>query len=260
MITRLKDKVILVTGSTTGIGEAIARRCVAEGARVLVHGRDEKRGREVVESLGASAVFHPDDLSDPDAAERLIDAVLKAFGRLDGLVNNAAWVPLSTIESTDTKLFDQVMAINVRAPLLLVQRALEPLSRARGCVLNIGSINAHCGEAKLLVYSVSKGALTTLTRNLSDSLLRSHGVRVNQINPGWVLTPNEIVKKQEHGLPPDWHLHLPKDQVPTGKLLDPEVVAAAAVYLLGDESWPVTGSVVELEQFPMVCRNPSKGD
>ena len=257
---RLKDKAIIVTGSTTGIGEAIARRCAAEGARVLVHGRDEARGRAVAASLGARAVFHADDLVDPAAADRIVSAAIEAFGKLDALVNNAAWVPMSSIHTTDAALFDRTMALNVRAPLLLVQKALSHLSATRGCVLNIGSINEHSGESKLLAYSVSKGALRTLTRNLGDSLLKSHGVRVNQISPGWVLTPNEMEKKQEHGLPPDWHEHLPEDLAPTGKLLEPEVIAAAAVFLLGDESWPVTGTVLDAEQYPVTFRNPDKGD
>lgn len=255
---RLKDKVIIVTGSTTGIGEAIACRCVDEGARVLIHGRDEERGREVAASLGDAAVLHLDDLTDPASAGRIVNAALEAFGKIDGLVNNAAWVPWSSIDDTDADLFDQVMATNVRAPMLLVQAALDHLSATKGCVLNIGSLNGHCGEPNLLAYSISKGAMTTLTRNLGDSLLRSHNVRANQISPGWILTPLEIKKMMQQGHPPDWYEHLSRDIVPTGKLIDPKVVADAAVYLLSDESWPVTGSVVELEQYPMVCRNPDK--
>ena len=91
-MSRLKDKVVLITGSTTGIGEAIGRRAVAEGAMVLIHGRDEKRGKEVVAELGDRAALHVDDIADPQAPSRMVAAAIRAFGKLDALVNNAAWV------------------------------------------------------------------------------------------------------------------------------------------------------------------------
>src|SRR4051812_19239851 len=114
---RLANKCIIVTGSTTGIGEATARRFVAEGARVLIHGRDRERGEQIVRDLGAgNAAFSAEDLSDPAAPQRLVDAAVKAFGKLDAIVNNAAWIIRSNIETTDAAMFDRCMAINVRAP------------------------------------------------------------------------------------------------------------------------------------------------
>jgi len=121
---RLQGKVVLVTGSTTGIGEAIARRCVAEGARVLVHGLERDLGEKVAGSLGEAAALQIEDLSDPEAAPRLVEAALRSFGRLDALVNNAARVERGTIETTDAAAFDRVIAVNVRAPLLLIRAAL----------------------------------------------------------------------------------------------------------------------------------------
>ncbi len=118
-------------------------------------------------------------------------------------MNNAAWVVRSNLSNTDAAMFDRVMAINVRAPLLLIQAAVPHLKATQGCVLNVGSINGHCGEAGLLAYSISKGGLITLSRNLADALCRE-GVRVNHFNVGWVLTPNEYHYKIADGLPPDW--------------------------------------------------------
>src|SRR5690349_11542260 len=135
---RLKDKVILVTGSTTGIGEAIAKRCTAEGAAVMIHGLESDLARSVAGTLsGAGSAFYCNDLSKPDSAPELIDATIKAFGRLDGLVNNAAWIVRSNIETTDAALFDRCMAINCRAPLLLFKHALPHLKQSKGSVLNI---------------------------------------------------------------------------------------------------------------------------
>lgn len=254
---RLNDKSILVTGSTTGIGEAMARRFVAEGARVLVHGLERDLGERIVAELGRSAVLYVDDLADSTAPARIVQAALEAFGRLDAIVNNAAWIVRSDISSTDPTLFDRCMAINVRAPLLLIQAALPHLKAAQGCVLNIGSINGYCGEGNQLAYSISKGALMTLTRNLADAHGRDR-VRVNHMNLGWVLSDNEYKLKVKEGLPPDWPDHPPAAFAPSGRILKPSDVAAAAVYWVSDESRPVSGTVMELEQYPVIGRNPVK--
>ncbi|MBI2498087.1 MAG: SDR family oxidoreductase [Opitutae bacterium] len=254
---RLQDKVIIITGSTNGIGQAIAERCVAEGARVLVHGRDRAHGEAVVARLGDRAALHLDNLADPAAAGRIVDATRQAFGRIDAVVNNAATVVHSTVASTTAGFFDAVMAVNVRAPLLLIQAALPELKRNRGCVLNIGSINALSGEPTMLDYSVSKGALQTLSRNLANALAPER-VRVNHFNVGWVLTPNEYALQRKLGQPEDWPQRVPPAFAPSGRLIQPGEIAAAAVFWLSDESGPISGSVVELEQFSLIGRNPAK--
>src|SRR4051812_11897835 len=254
---RLKDKVIIVTGGTSGIGQAIAERAVAEGARVLVHGIDRVDGEAVVKKLGASAKLHLDDLLDTTAAGRIVAAAVAAFGRIDGVVNNAALVARSNLASTTAEFFDRMMAVNVRAPLLLIQAAFSHLKTAEGCVLNIGSINAHSGQQNLLDYSLSKGALQTLSRNLANAHAADH-VRVNHLNVGWVLTVREYAHQIEHGMATDWPQRVPEQFAPSGRLIMPEEIAAAAVYWLGDESRPISGAVVDLEQFSVIGRNPNK--
>lgn len=254
---QLADKVILVTGSTTGIGEAIARRVVQEGAKVMLHGRDVERGEAIAAELGSRARFAQGDLADAAVPSQLIEGTVAAFGKLDAVVNNAAWVVRSDIETTDAKLFDKVMSINVRAPFLLIKAALPHLKESRGCALNIGSMNAYTGESNLFAYSVSKGALLTLSRNLADALCYD-GVRVNHFNVGWVLTPNEYQYKLDDGLAANWPDTVPVKFAPSGRLMKPEEIAAAAVYWLSDESRPISGSVVDLEQYPFVGRNPTK--
>lgn len=254
---RLKDKVIIVTGGTSGIGQAIAERCVAEGARVLVHGIVREDGEAVVRKLGAAAALHLDDLGDPASAGRIVAAAMAAFGRVDAIVNNAAIVARTNLESTSADFFDRMMAVNVRGPLLLIQAAFAQLKANEGCVLNIGSINAHSGQPNLLDYSISKGAMQTMSRNLANA----HGtdrVRVNHLNVGWVLTAREYAHQIEHGMAEDWPQTVPAQYAPSGRLINPEEIAAAAVYWLGDESRPVSGAVVELEQYSVIGRNPSK--
>ena len=254
----LSDKVILVTGSSTGIGEAVARRAAAEGAKVMVHGRDEARAKAVSEAIGARAAFATADLADPEAPRLLINATIERFGRLDGLVNNAALTTRGNLETTDVELFDRIMAVNLRAPLLLIQAALPHFRKQEGgVVLNIGSINALGGEPNLLPYSMSKGGLMTMTRNLASALAERH-VRLNQLNVGWTLTENEQQLKEEEGLPEDWEAQLPVSYAPSGRIFRPDEIAAHAVFWLSDAAGPVSGAVYEIEQYPMIGRNPEK--
>ena len=256
---RLQNKVILVTGSCTGIGHAIASRCVAEGARVIIHGLERKLGEAVVAEMGpGQAALHIEDLAAEGCPQRLVDLAVRTFGRLDAVVNNAALVAQGNLQNTDAAFLRRMLEVNTVAPFLLIQAALPYLRATRGNVLNIGSVNAWCGEPNLLPYSMSKGALMTLTRNLGDTLMREDGVRVNQINPGWVLTANEAKRKQEQGLREDWDADLPKIYAPSGRILLPGEIAAAAVYWLADESGPISGQVVDLEQYPFIGRNPPK--
>jgi NAD(P)-dependent dehydrogenase (short-subunit alcohol dehydrogenase family) len=254
---RLQDKVVIVTGSTSGIGEAIARRVVEEGGRVLVHGLETDLGEAVHASLGDAAALHIDDLTDPESAVRIVAAAIAAFGRVDALVNNAGSVARSNLGNSDADVFDRMMALNLRAPMLMIRAAREQLTAARGAVLNIGSVNAYCGEPNLLVYSMTKGGMMAMTRNLGNAL-GPDGVRVNQLNVGWTFTANEDRVKQAEGLAPGWQDRVPPQFAPSGTIMRPEQVAAAAVYWIGDESRPVNGSIVDIEQYPVIGRNPPK--
>ena len=256
---RLTDKVILVTGSCTGIGKAIAQRCVIEGAQVIIHGLESSLGQQLVEELGADkAVLHIEDLTADGCPDRLVNTAVKTFGKLDAVVNNAAMVVATNLHTTDLDFFRKMLEVNTIAPFALIKAALSQLKLNQGSVLNIGSVNAWSGEPNLLPYSVSKGALMTLTRNLGDTLMREDHVRVNQINPGWVLTENEAQRKKDHGLSEDWYTQVPKVYAPAGRILWPSEIAAAAIYWLADESGPISGQVVDLEQHPFIGRNPPK--
>ena len=254
---RLKDKAIIITGGTSGIGAAIATAAVREGAKVLVHGINEAEGRATVERLGANAVLCIADLEDDSAPELIVAAALKALGKIDGLVNNAAIFGGTNISDQEIEHFRRMMQINLTAPLFLTKAAFQELKKSGGCVLNIGSINAHAGESKLLAYSISKGGMQTMTRNLANAN-GVHGVRVNQINPGWVLTEREYKDKIAQGLKPSWPQDLTRVEIPAGVMTTPEQMGEAAIYWLSDESKPFTGSIVDLEQFSIIGRNPEK--
>ncbi len=256
---RLANKVILVTGSYTGIGKAIARSCIKEGAKVVLNGLDEQLGLALFNELGRDdSTYLTIDITDENAPEALAKKAHDFFGRLDAVVNNAAIIASSNITSTTIPYLQRMLAVNTVAPFAIIQAALPYLSKNKGCVVNIGSINSWSGEPNLLAYSISKGALMTLSRNLGDSLFRDYGVRVNQINPGWVLTEHEVINQREHGKDEDWYEKLPNTFAPAKRIFKPEEIAAAAVYLLSDESGPISGQIIEVEQFPMIGRNPPK--
>ena len=254
---RLKDKVILVTGSTTGIGEGMARIFAREGAYVVVHGTRESAARQVVDDIlrqNGRAVVILGSLADPAMPAKIIQGVIERCGRIDGLVNNAAVLSRGNFEKTDLETFDRTIAVNLRAPFLLIQAALPHFRRqGNGRVLNIGSVNAYSGERNQFAYSVSKGGLMTLTRNIADAY-GAEGLRVNQFNVGWTLTPNEYALKQTEGLPKDWPTRVSKEFAPSGRILSSEDIAWAAVYFLSDEAPLINGTVMELEQFPMIGR------
>lgn len=248
------EKVCLITGSTSGIGRGIAEHFAVLGARVVIHGRNLPRGAGVVKEIqdaGGDAFFVDADLGDEAACRSLVARAVAHYGQLDVLVNNAADTSRGTIEDTSTALWDAILAQNLRAPFLLTQEAVAHMKpRRAGSIVNVGSVNAYIGEPKLCAYAVSKGGLMTLTKNTA-SYLNQYRIRVNQINVGWTLTEGEErVKREGEGLGPEWLAEAVKTR-PFGRLLLPQDIAYAAAYFASDESACVTGSVMDLEQYPV---------
>ena len=177
------------------------------------------------------------------------------FGRIDILVNNAAVVHRGNIENTSVALWDEILDTNLRAPFILSQEAVSYMKERhklhpagagpRGCIINIGSVNAYVGQTKLLAYSASKGALMTFTKNLANYLTR-YRIRVNQINPGWVLTEGEDhVESVGEGKGMSWLDDALKTR-PFGRMLLPEDIARAALFFASNEM--ITGAVLDYEQ------------
>lgn len=248
---RFADKVAVVTGSTSGIGKRVAQRLAREGAKVVVSGRRAELGAEVVESItasGGAATYVRCDLADPDSCRGLIDATIAAYGRVDVLANVAAIFPRGTLDNTTVELWDRIFATNVRGVFLLVQRAVPHMRRqGGGAIVNVGSVNAYIGGTGLMAYAASKGALMTLSKNLARGLAKDR-IRVNLVNPGWVLTEGErVVQQEQEGRAEDWPETVGKNK-PWGRILLPEEVAGAICYLASDESIPTTGSVLTFEQ------------
>ena len=252
-MSSLAGKVSVVTGATSGIGRGIAERFAMLGSDIVVHGRDRDDGAETVrrvEAAGREAAYFDGDLTSEEVCRALIRFAVARFGGLDVLVNNAGDTGRGDLEHIAVARWDTIIAVNLRAPFILLQESIAPMrARGGGSIVNIGSILAYVGETKLGAYSVSKGGLMTLTKNAA-ALLNRDRIRVNQINVGWTLTEGERrVKREQEGKGEEWIAEAIATR-PFGRLLAPRDIAYAAAYFASAESECVTGSVLDLEQFP----------
>jgi NAD(P)-dependent dehydrogenase (short-subunit alcohol dehydrogenase family) len=249
----LANKIALVTGSVSGIGQGIADLFASIGAKVVVHGPDVAAARgkaEALQAAGYDAAFVSGDLADPAVCRHLVRSAIERYGGLDVLVNNAASTARGSLEDSTLEFWDMMMAVNLRAPFLCLQEAVKTMkTRGGGSIVNIGSVNAYVGLPNLGPYSVSKGGLMTMTRNAAVAFNQLR-IRVNQINVGWTLTEGEDRVQQSDGKGPDWLQQVVPTR-PFGRLLLPKDIALAAAYFASDDSALVTGTVMDLEQVPV---------
>ncbi|MFE9848102.1 SDR family NAD(P)-dependent oxidoreductase [Streptomyces sp. NPDC005576] len=242
MTARLDKRTALVTGATSNIGRAIARALGAEGAHVVVSGRDAGRGERVVAEIraaGGRADFVAADLDGTAAASRgLAERSTEVLGgRIDILVNNAGIYPPSTTTTADEATFDRVYGVNVKAPFFLTAAVAPAMVEAGGGVIvNLGSWITRLGVASNALYSSTKGAVETLTRAWAAEFGPS-GVRVNAVSPGVVHGPSD------EPMPGDVMMN----GTPAGTYGRPEDIARAVVYLASDDSSFVQGIVLDVD-------------
>ncbi|MBM3599212.1 MAG: SDR family oxidoreductase [Alphaproteobacteria bacterium] len=256
MAPRLDGRVVVVTGGTQGVGEAVARHAAQCGAvGVVLTGRNQDKGRAVANAIGKGAHFVAADLAVPDDCHGIVKAALDRYGRIDGLVNAAGITDRGTIDDTSLALWDRMFAINTRAPFLLIQDAVRAMKsqgdkgRRGGSIVNIITMSSHGGQPFITAYCASKGALAVLTKNVAHAVRRDR-IRVNGINIGWTDTPNEHLVQQSMGGGADW-LVAAEARQPFGRLVKPIDVARLSVYLLSDQSAPMTGSIIDYDQNVM---------
>jgi NAD(P)-dependent dehydrogenase (short-subunit alcohol dehydrogenase family) len=229
---KLDGRTALVTGSTSGIGRAIAVRLAAEGAQVIVSGRSQKRGEAVVTTIreaGGRADFVAADLSGSAGARALgATAIVLAGGRLDILVNNAGIFPPSSSLDLDDQTFSTVVDVNVRGPFFLTQSVLPSmLEHGAGVIINIGSWVAQVGFVGGALYSASKAMVEQLTRGWASEF-GPRGIRVNTITPGLI--------DSAPGTPGSRRRHEMAERMPAGRAGSVEDIAAAAAYLASDDA------------------------
>jgi len=248
----LDDKVVLVNGGSQGVGAAIARAAVREGAVVAVTGRRPEPGEALVGELsaaGGKAMFIRADLSDAEQARHAVGDVVAAYGRVDCLVNSAGLTSRGSLLDTTPELFDQHIAINLKAPFFAMQAAVADMvaRKAPGTIVNIITTSAHGGQPFLAPYVASKAGLIGLTRNAAHAH-RWDRIRINGLNIGWTATEGEdATQKTFHDAGDDWREEAAA-KLPMGKLGQPDEIADFVVFLLSDRSGVVTGSVIDWDQ------------
>lgn len=237
---------VLVAGGATGIGRAAVRALRADGVDVYVADVNDAAAAELVtESSRGQVVTGHHDLADVDAPAAAVAGALAAFGRLDGVVVTAALHKVAPVQELSLEDWESTMALNVRAPFLLVRAAAPSLEATQGSVVFTGSTAALRGSAGTFAYAASKGALVSLTRSLAVEL-GPRGIRVNSVCPGWVDTPFND---------PYWSAQSDTEaavagvvaRVPLGRQGQPEEVAATIVHLLGPGAAYLTGQSVVVD-------------
>ncbi|MDT2009898.1 SDR family oxidoreductase [Rhodococcus opacus] len=252
MATLLNGKVVLISGGTQGVGAGVVRAAAREGAQVVFTGRRAEAGKALaaeLEATGAQVRFVQADISDPTEARDSVTRTIEEFGRIDALCNAAGLTTRGTLLDTTPELFDQHMAVNLRAPFFTMQAAVADMveRKAPGTIVNIISIAEHGGQSYLAPYVAAKAGLAGLTRNAAYAH-RFDRIRINGLDIGWTETEGETATQQRfHGADDNWATEAAA-KVPMGKLGQVDEIADMVVFLLSERSGVVTGSVIDWDQ------------
>ncbi len=252
-MNRIDGKVAIVTGGTQGLGKAVAQlfaRAGAEGIAIVGRGtgKGEKVAGEITVETGVPVTMITADLGDIDDVRRIVPLADGRFGRVDILVNAAGLTERGNLLNTTPELFDRMFAVNTRAPFFLMQDTVKVMAREdlEGRIINIGSTSERAGQPFLASYSASKGALATLTRHCGYALMR-HRIHVNQLDIGWMASDHERALQRAESGDPDWEAKA-RATLPFGRLLDPEEVARAVLWMASEDSGMMTGAVIHFDQ------------
>lgn len=252
-MNRIDGKIAVITGGTQGLGAAIARLFAEAGAAGIgIVGRGVEKGEakaaEITEATGVPVTMIAADLGNTEDVLKIIPAAIAKFGTVDILVNAAGLTDRGNLLNTSPELFDQMFAVNTRAPFFLMQDMVKQLEKdgKGGRIVNIGSTSSRAGQPFIAPYCASKAALSTLTRSAGYALMRNR-VHVNQLDIGWMASDHERQLQLEESGDPDWETKA-NEGLPFGRLLDPEEVARAVLFLASDDAGMMTGSVIHYDQ------------
>lgn len=243
---RLKDKVAIVTGSTSGIGKGIAQMFAAEGAKVVVCGRREERGQAIVDEItaaGGTARFHFLDVTKPETVDALVSDTVDAWGRVDIMVNNAAGMALKDgrVEEISLEEWDAVFASDIRSTFYCIKTVLPYMKEnGGGSIVNIGSMAACGGDLGTTAYACAKAGVDMLTQYTALQYGKDN-IRCNCVRPGLIVTP------ENESRVPDALKEIFLSNIEVNRYGSPADIAAMCVYLGSDESEYFTGQVVTVD-------------
>lgn len=242
---RFKDRVVLITGGSSGIGAVMAAAFVSEGAEVIITGRNAERTRHVVEELGLRE-FGLGDISDPSYCSAFVRGLVQRFGKIDVLVNNAGMIVREdTVETTDEQWFE-IMAVNVNAVFFMSREALRHMRRrCSGAIVNLSSTCGLVGCKGLTAYCTTKGALIQMTQSMALDCA-TDGVRINAVCPGAVDTP--MLFSSHKQTPSRGEMEQIQERtIPMGRMATPREVANAVLFLASGDAGYITGAHLSVD-------------
>ena len=245
---KLQGKVAVITGGTDGIGKAIAITFAKEGAKVMMVGRDEKKGQNALEEVRrfGEATYFKGDVSDSPQVRKLVEVTIQKYGRIDILINNAAVCPPGDVVTTSEETWDQVIDVNMKGVFLCCKYVIPYMQKTGGgAIVNIGSINSFMAMENEAAYDASKGGVLMLTRAMALDFAKAK-IRVNCICPGAIETPMLKASLDTSPDPKAARQSLTAKH-PLRRTGTPEEVAQAALFLATDASSFVTGAVIPVD-------------
>ena len=241
----LKDKVIVISGGTKGVAKAVAIEAARQGADVVISGRDEAAAEKVlqeIENAGRRGLFVKLNLRNPEDCARLFEETMEKFGKVDGFLNYAGTTPANSLVDENPEQFDAVFDINVRAAFFCAQHAVRCMQKGNGgSIVMIGSPHAWCGQKDRAAYSVSKGALLTLTEHIAHHYAEDK-IRANFVTMGWTPTEGELALRASQGMTPEETRKWASSFIPYGRMTEVEDQVPGILYLLSDYSQMTIGA------------------
>ena len=245
----LEGKVIVVSGGTKGVGRFFAEVASSEGAKIVVAGRDEKAGHEVIGYIsqsGGDSIFVPTDLLKISQCERLFRMAYEKYGRIDGFFNYAGVTPVSALDTCDEQTFDWIMDVNFKAAFFCCQQTIKYMRLSGGgSIVLTGSAHAWGGQKDRAAYACSKGALRILSEHIAHQYAREQ-IRCNYLTLGWTPTDGEIALRKSQGETEEELRERASYILPMGRMCEASDYMEALIYLFSDASTMMTGSIFRI--------------
>lgn len=245
----IRDKNIVISGGTKGVGRKMVQKCTEEGANVVFGGKDRERAKQILletkENKGKALFVYTDIVNEADC-KKLFDVAMDEFGRVDGFFNYAGITPVSSIDECAVEMLDEVMNINFRAAFICCKHAINCMRKnGGGSIIITGSPHAWGGDKDRAAYACSKGALLTLMNHISHNY-GDEQIRCNYLTLGWTLTEGEIALRESQVKDINQYFQEAAKLIPMKRLCIPDDYVEQILYLFSDASKMMTGSVIHM--------------